>query len=521
MQLIKDVVERNARRFPNELALVYHENRFTFKKHNERVNRLANALLKLGIQKGDRVSVILDNCHQYCEIMAATSKAGFILAHFSTSLKEELNYVVGNAEPSMMILGENHAHKFNPAWKSIKEAICVGNAKSNMTDYEQLLADSSADEPNVEVTPEDGLYLYYTSGTTAMPKGALHTNATMAINAQTMISSFNMEYHSERTLTVQPLYFTAPTVCMINPSMYAASPVVILDGFNPQEMFEIIEREKITHTYVVPTMLFRLVEFPDADKYDYSSLCRVIYGSSSIPVSVLKRAINKFGSIFHQLYGLTESHILTFLPAGEHVVEGLENEVKRLGSCGREMPDCYVRVVREDGTDVKRDMKETGEIIARSDCLMKEYFRMPEKTQETIKNGWIYTGDIASMDEVGYIYILDRKNDLIISGGINIYPREVEEVLYTHPAVVEAAVVGVPDDEWGEKVKAYIALKPGTIATEQEIIDFAKGKLASYKKPKEVEFLDSLPKGSTGKILKKELKKRAASSLQRPKVGVD
>ncbi len=187
----------------------------------------------------------------------------------------------------------------------------------------------------------------------------------------------------------------------------------------------------------------------------------------------------------------------------------------------REMPDCYVRVVREDGTDVKRDMKETGEIIARSDCLMKEYFRMPEKTQETIKNGWIYTGDIASMDEVGYIYILDRKNDLIISGGINIYPREVEEVLYTHPAVVEAAVVGVPDDEWGEKVKAYIALKPGTIATEQEIIDFAKGKLASYKKPKEVEFLDSLPKGSTGKILKKELKKRAASSLQRPKVGVD
>jgi len=512
MQLIKDVVERNARRFPNELALVHHENRFTFKEHNERVNRLANAFLKLGIKKGDRVSIILDNCHQYCEIMAAASKAGFILAHFSTSLREEFNHVVGNAEPSMMIVGENHAHKFNPEWKSIKEVICVGKAEGNRIDYEQLLADSPADEPNIEVTAEDGLYLYYTSGTTAMPKGALHTNATMAINAQTMISSFNMKYHSERTVTVQPLYFTAPTVCMINPSMYAASPVVILDGFNPQEMFEVIEREKITQTYVVPTMIFRMVEFPDADKYDYSSLRRVIYGSSSIPVTVLKKAINKFGNIFHQLYGLTESHILTFLPADEHIVEGSENEVKRLASCGREMPDCHVRIVRENGSDIKRDAKETGEIIAESECLMKEYFKMPEKTQEAIKDGWIYTGDIASMDKDGYIYILDRKNDLIISGGVNIYPREVEEVLYTHPAVAEAAVVGVSDEEWGEKVKAYIALKPGIAVTEQEIIDFAKGRLASYKKPKEVEFLDFLPKGTTGKILKKELKERAASN---------
>ena len=222
-------------------------------------------------------------------------------------------------------------------------------------------------------------------------------------------------------------------------------------------------------------------------------------------MTVLKKAINKFGSIFHQLYGLTESHILTFLPADEHVVDGPENEVKKLASCGWEMPDCHVKVVKDDGTEIKRDMKETGEIIARSDCLMKEYFRMPEKTQETIKNGWIYTGDIASMGEDGYIYILDRKNDLIISGGINVYPREVEEVLYTHPAVSEAAVVGVPDEEWGEKVKAYIALKQGMTATEKDIIDYAKERLASYKKPKEVEFLDSLPKGTTGKILKKEL----------------
>lgn len=512
MQLIKDVITRNARRFPNETALVYRDNRFTFKEYNERVNRLANAIIKLGIKKGDRVSIILDNCHQYCEIMGAAAKAGFILANFSPSLRDELSHVTANAEPCMMIVGENHAHKFNPEWKSIKEVICVGKTSGSMIDYEQLLAGSSPEEPEVEISPEDGLYLYYTSGTTAMPKGALHTNATMAINAQTMIASFSMRYHRERTVTVQPLYFTAPTVGMINPTMYAASPVVILDGFNPQEMFEVIQREKITQTYVVPTMIFRMVEFPDANNYDYSSLRRVIYGSSSIPVTVLRKAIEKFGGIFHQLYGLTEAHVLTLLPNDDHVTEGSEREVRRLASCGYEMPDVHVRVVREDGTDINRDMKETGEIIAKSECLMKEYFRMPEKTGESLRDGWLYTGDIASMDEEGYIYILDRKNDLIISGGINIYPREVEEVLYTHPAVREAAVVGVPDDEWGERVRAYIALKPGMTATEQEIIDYAKSKLATYKKPKEVEFLESLPKGNTGKILKKELKKRAATS---------
>jgi len=420
--------------------------------------------------------------------------------------------MVGNCKPCMMIVGENHAHKINQQWKTIKNVICVGKAAGNMIDYEQLLAESTEENPEIEVMPEDGLYLYYTSGTTAMPKGALHTNANMAFNAQTMVVAFNMRYHRERALAVQPLYFTAPTGCMINPSMYAASPVVILDGFNPQEMLEVIQNEKITQTYVVPTMIFRMVEFPGADNYDFSSLTRIIYGSSSIPVTVLKKAISKFGPIFHQVYGLSEAHLVTFLPADEHFSEGSEKETRKLASCGREAPECRVRVVREDGTDIKRDMQETGEIIGRSDYLMKEYFRMPEQTRKTLVNGWLYTGDIASMDEDGYIYILDRKNDLIISGGINIYPREVEEVLYAHPAVAEASVVGVPDDEWGESVKAYIALRSGMKATEQEIINFAKERLASYKKPKHVEFLDSLPKGSTGKILKKELKKRSTQS---------
>ena len=506
MQLMADVIRRNARRFPDELAFVFEEKRFTFKEYEERVNKLANALIRMGVEKGDRIGVILDNCHQHCEIMGAVAKTGFVMNPLSTGLIEELNYFIGNAEPSVMIVGDNHTHKVRPEWKSVKQVICVGETPSDMTDYEQLIAQSPADELEVEVTEEDGLYLLYTSGTTALPKGIYHTNGSMESMWSNMIWSNNIKYHRERGITAQPMYFIAPLNCVIQPLMYAASPTVIMGSFDPQTFLETIAKERVTMTYMVPTMLYRLIEYPDLDKYDISSLTKIIYGSAPIPVAVLKKAVEKFGRIFSQIYGQTEFHIATSLPADEHVVEGTEREIRRLASCGREMPDFQVRVVREDGTDINRDLEEKGEIICKGATMMKEYFRMPEKTAQTIKDGWVHTGDVAAMDEDGYIYIKDRKHDMIISGGINIYPREIEEVLYTHPAVKEAAVIGEPDDEWGEKVTAYIALRPGMTVSEQEIIDYTKGKLATYKKPKLVEFVDELPKSSRGKILKRELR---------------
>lgn len=301
--------------------------------------------------------------------------------------------------------------------------------------------------------------------------------------------------------------------CTIVNTMLMANPVVILESFSPQTFLEAVEKEKIADAVMVPTMIYRILEYPDLDKYDFSSIKLIGYGSAPMAVSILREAIGVFGNVFCQGYGLTETvGPCTILPIEDHVTDGPPEKTRRLASCGRERMDFHVRVVREDGTDVNPDMEEVGEIIVKSDYFVNGYYNMPEQTAKMMRDGWLHTNDMACIDEDGYIYIKDRKSDMIISGGINIYPWEVEDVLFNHPAVSEAAVIAKPDKEWGDIVKAVIVLKPGMSVTEQEIIDFTKSRLATYKKPKEVEFVDSLPHGATGKVLRRELKLREAGS---------
>lgn len=241
--------------------------------------------------------------------------------------------------------------------------------------------------------------------------------------------------------------------------------------------------------------------------YDLSSLKMFLYGASPMPVPVLRKAIETFNSIFLHSYGLTEaSPGVSFLRAEDHVLEGPEEKVSRLASCGKEIFNVEARVVNEQGIDVK--LGKVGEIIVKSDSVMKGYWKLPEETADTIKKGWLHTGDIATVDEEGYIFIVDRKKDMIISGGENIYPREVEEALYAHPSILEAVVIGVPDEQWGEAVKAFVVLKGREKVSEEEIIDFCKKNMASYKKPKSVEFIDALPRNPVGKVLKRELREK-------------
>ena len=495
-------------------AIIYKDTRLTYELLNERVNRLANALLGLGLKKQDRVALILDNCYKYVEIVGACAKAGLILAPVSTKLKDELDHILGNAEPRVVIAGQKHASKIKDGVRLRGKGAAGGpgiprvhqEGSREYLNYEKLIAQYPADEPAVAVDESDIILLYYTSGTTSLPKGAALSHRAIVANAVNGIIE-NQLRHDDVNLSVHPLFFTAPVNCSIIPMVYLGGSSVILDAFEPESFLRTVQEEKITIVVVVPTMIIRLLQFPTIDEWDVSSLRAIMYGSSAMPESVINQAIAKFGSIFRQGYGLTETTCFaTMLSAEQHLVKDDSRKMPRLRSCGREVVNTRVRVIHSDGTDIARDQEDVGEIIIKGDNVMDRYWNMPELTAETIRDGWFYSGDLACMDQDGYVYIVDREKDMIVSGAINIYPREVEEVLFKHSAIMEASVIGLPDPDWGEKVVALVVLKPGAEASEKDLIAYTKEHLAAYKAPKSVIFVDDLPKGPTGKILKRVLK---------------
>jgi len=372
-----------------------------------------------------------------------------------------------------------------------------------MASYEQLISSFPPDEPTEEVKTDDPSILFYTSGTTGRPKGAIHTHKSILAEAAAVGQNFTTK---DIALCVMPFFHVAGSAVYLFPAYASGATIVIHKKFDELAILQTIEREKVTYICLVPAMIIRLLEHPETDKYDLSSLRTIVYTGAPMPFEALKQGVKRFGKIFVQLLGQTETLNLTILEKEDHNIKGSAKETRRLESVGRPPKAGQIRLVDEKDNDVP--VGEVGEIIARSDRMMKGYWKMPKETAETIKDGWLHTGDLGRMDEDGYIYIVDRRKDMIISGGENIYSREVEEVLYTHPAVQEAAVVGIPDEKWGESVKAVIVLRKGHTATEEDIINFCKDRLASYKKPRSVEFWDSLPMTGSGKIMKNEIREK-------------
>ncbi|MCL6559431.1 MAG: AMP-binding protein, partial [Firmicutes bacterium] len=381
--------------------------------------------------------------------------------------------------------------------------VSIEGAEKDCFCYEELLANSSGTDPEITVDENQMAILMYTGGTTGRPKGVMlsHRNLMTAMLDLTLTFRFDK---SDTTCFILPMFHASlwPVLCVLIVGGRAA----ILRRPDLTKILELIQEEKCTHINAVPTIYNWLMEHPDLDKFDLSSLKKITYAGSPIAPELLKKMIQKYGNIFWQGYGLTEAApSLTALRPEDHVVEGPPEKVRRLKSVGREMYMSTVKVVREDGSEVAPG--EVGEIVARGKNIMMGYWKMPDKTSETLKDGWLHTGDIGTVDEDGYIYLLDRKHDMIITGGENVYPREVEDVLYEHPAVMEAVVVGVPDERWGEAVKAVVVLKEGMKADEEEIIRFAKSRLAGYKCPKSIDFRDSLAKTTVGKINRSQIKK--------------
>jgi len=504
MKTLKEVINNNAQRYGDRTAFVFEGTSHTFGEVNRRINSLLNALTDRGVQKGDRVGILAYNCPQCFEAFGL-AKAGVVCVPLNyRSVGRELAYLINNSEINTLLLGSEFVDvvtSVRPQLDGISDFICLDEQVEGMLNYEQLIEDYPPDEPAEDVAPDDPAALYYTSGTTGFPKGAIHTHRSLLAEIAVHEESFSTD---DVVLCVMPFFHVGGSAAHLFPAFTYGATCVIHRAFDETAVLEAIDKHKITYVGLVPAMIIRLLEHPDLEEYDLSSLSTIMYVGAPMPFDALKRGLERFGPVFSQLFGQTETLNVAVLRKDDHKLGGSEKEVGRLKSAGKPLGEGEMRIVDNRGRDVP--LGQPGEILACSDRMMAGYWRMPEETAKTITDGWLHTGDVGRRDADGYIYLVDRKKDMIISGGENIYSREVEEVLYTHPSILEAAVVGVPDEKWGESVKAVVMLKEGAQASEEEIIDFCKDHLASYKKPRSVDFRDNLPKTGSGKIKKGEIR---------------
>ena len=475
---------------------------------DENANRLANGLLEMGVVKGDKVVIFSDNCVEYVESAFALYKSGIIEVAINPMLSpSEVQYIINDSEANTVIFNAGRMaviQSIRLELKNIKHYILISEAPvDDVIVYGDFIKDKPSHLPEAEIADDDILMFFYTGGTTGVPKGAMHTHE----GIMAVLMNLQSEYWQ---LTQNDVLFSGGSLAHANAfrailSYLEGAKMIIPSGFVTKEVLEMIEKEKATVLSTVPTTLIRFYNDPDLSKYDLTSLRLITYGAAPMPADKLKEAIQILGPRFAQSYGQAESLMaITRFQKEEHKIEGPEKVTRRLASAGRPYSWNEVKVVDDNGEEVKPG--EVGEILSKSKINMIGYWNNPEATAEALKDGWIHTGDLGTFDEDGYLFIVDRKKDMIITGGYNVYAREVEDVIHGIPAVAEAAVIGVPDPEWGESIKAIVVVKPGMSVTKEQIIQRFKGNIAGFKKPKSVDFVDELPKTSVGKIDKKKLK---------------
>ncbi|HOJ52074.1 MAG TPA: long-chain fatty acid--CoA ligase [Syntrophales bacterium] len=516
------LIEDNIKRF-GEYDFICHEDRwYTNVTINKQVNRLGNALKKLGIKKGDRVGVQLPNCPELVQTFYATFKIGGILVPLNPALKtEDLSYIYRDAGLAALISAPDY-------WETIKQAregaqelkyvIMVGeNIPAGTLALKEITALASEELSLEETDNDDTAVMIYTAGTTGVPKGVMLTHynwyshvsgyyETVLLDAwgvrvKAMVNGKETEVfgidRNRVSLITLPL-FHGYGVFALNLEFLTGGKLVLVPRWNPEEAMACIEKYKVTDFRGVPTMYIQILNHPAAPKYDLSSLKMCICGAAPMPLEVARLWKERYGVDIWEGYGLSEA---TTVNCGN----AAENRPPKYGSIGK----CYqkantIQILDDDGNILPPG--QVGEICIKGPAVMKGYWNKPKETAEAIRDGWLHTGDVGYMDEDGYLYITDRKKDLIIRGGENIYPKEIENILHTHPAVLEAGVVGMPDPVYGEAVKAFVVLKTPGAVTVEELMDFCREKLPAYKRPKVIRILDALPKSAVGKILRRELR---------------
>ncbi|MEO1662335.1 MAG: long-chain-fatty-acid--CoA ligase [Pseudomonadota bacterium] len=504
MPHLADIPRVQSEARPNDIAFWYRGEETSFAALNTRANQVANGLIDLGTEPNQRVGYLAKNTAIYYEMMFGAAKARAVMNAVNTRLAApEVQFILSDAQVRTLFVGPewfDMIDQIKDECPDLEHIITVEGAREGWPEYTSWRDAQSATAPEIATADDDDVIQLYTSGTTGLPKGVMLTNANyrgfMEQAGQLEWSSYDA---GDNVMNAMPLFHVAG----VNVGILAAAQgarTIVLPEINPVEILDLIEQQQINHAFWVPAVILILSQMPDFRERDYSSLKQVFYGASPITEDLLTTAVEVMGARFTQVYGLTETvGGGTYLPPEAH-----NPSWGKLRSCGVPYPSTIIRCVDSDGNAVPTG--EVGEIVIKSDFVMKGYWNRPEATEDAIRNGFFHTGDAGYFDDEGFLFIHDRVKDMIVSGGENVYPAEVENAIFGHPDVADVAVIGVPDEKWGESVKALIVVKDGTRPTAEEIIAWARERIAGYKCPKSVDYIDEMPRNPSGKILRKDLR---------------
>lgn len=510
--LFSDPIKLNAIRYGEKEAISFKNKRFTYRELNERVNRLAHALQQQGIRKGDKVAFMLLNCNELFEIMFACGKIGAVFVPINSRfVGPEIRYVLENSDAVVLFFGnefENEIKKIQGQLKDVRLFISVGQ-KVNLTplEYEELIADYPKEEPEIKeaLNELDTICIMYTGGTTGLPKGAVRSHRSLYLVGLLFSIEFSIGRNG-KGLVSGPLYGAA-ALSISMPNLIVGNPVHILEKFHPVEVLEAIEQEKTTNAFMAPPMFEAIFALPEEvrNKYDVSSMRTLVSVGAPLHTSTKEKVLSFFNEAdLNEFYGASEHGGSTNLfPEYQH---------EKDRSVGLPMLGMEVKLVDDQGIEVP--IGEPGEFLVKGLTLCDEYYKNPEATNEAFRGEWLGLGDMGIQDEEGYYYIVDRKQDMILSGALNVYPAEIEGVLHQHPNILDVAVIGVPDEKWGEAVKAIVVLHEGEKTTAEDIIKYCEGRLANYKRPQSVEFVTELPRSLQGKLLKYQLREKYGRAVK-------
>ena len=499
---------------PEREAIVFDGIRMSFGELADRVNRLTNALGELGVSTGDRIAVMQVNCNEHIESYFAAAKLDAIFVPINFRARaEELSFMLNDSGVKVIILGQRYQdmlRSIKGELTTVEHQITLEAPGEGFLSYDELLENASDEERFPSADDEDTTIIMFTAGTTGTPKGVMLSHNSFSSYILANVEPVDIDTAEKNILTV-PLHHIAG-IQAVMAAIYGGRTLVLQRQFDEEGWMQLVQEEQVNRAMMVPTMLKRLMDKPTFKDYDLSSLRVITYGAAPMPLEVIKKAIAEFPTTrFINAFGQTETaSTITMLPPDAHdIKEGdpdYEKKMTRLGSIGKPLPDIEVRIVDEDGKDVP--IEETGEIVARGDRLMKGYWNREEATKETLRGGWLYTGDLGYWDDDGYIFLSGRAKDFIKRGGEMIAPEEVEQIIMSHPSVDEAAIIGIPDIEWGERVRAIVVKKPGAEVSMEDVVEHCRPRMAGFKRPEDVIFVAELPRNPMGKVLKRELREQ-------------